>query len=304
MAVRRDVEFKSGGTLCRAWLYVRQNTGRERRPCIVMAPGLSGTRECSLEPFALRFAQAGFCVLLFDYRGFGASDGKPPQVVRISDELADWHTAIAFARSLPGVDPTRIGLWGTSLSGGHVISVAAQDPTIAAIASQCPMLDGRASSRMYRRSVGVRSMLRLAGAALRDVAHSMFGMQPYYVPLVAPQGQFAVMATHDAYPGLMAITPPGWRNEVAARLFLSLPHYRPVRTAKKVTCPALLISCSKDSVTSHEAAAKAAANMKGRVRHLELPIGHFDIYRGEWFETASEVQVEFFTQALRSEHAA
>jgi pimeloyl-ACP methyl ester carboxylesterase len=107
------------------------------------------------------------------------------------------------------------------------------------------------------------------------------------------------MATEDAYSGLMAITPPGWRNEVGARLFFWLPLYRPLRNAKSVECPTLLISCAKDSVTSPRAAAKAAERIAGPVRYIELPIGHFDIYVGEWFKTSSEAQLAFFAEALR-----
>ena len=50
-----------------------------------------------------------------------------------------------IARTLPGIDPNRIGLWGTSFSGGHVIATAARLPGIAAVVSQCPFTDSVAS---------------------------------------------------------------------------------------------------------------------------------------------------------------
>jgi dienelactone hydrolase len=297
--VRRDAEFDSHGDTCRAWVFIPPAGLSRPLPCIVMAHGLGGTRECSLEPYAQRFARAGFFVVLFDYRRLGASGGEPPQVIKIADEIEDWQAAIAFARTLPGVDARRIGLWGTSLSGGHVVSVAAKDPTIAAISAQCPMLDGAASARLYRRNVGFIAMAKLASAALLDTWRALLGRSPCYVPLVAPPGKLAAMATEDAYAGLMAITPPGWRNEVGARLFFSLPLYHPLRHAKDVECPALLISCAKDSVASPQAVANAADLIAGPVRHIELPIGHFDIYIGEWFKASSEAQLAFFTEALR-----
>ena len=265
-----------------------------------MAHGLGGTRDCALEPYAQAFAQAGFYVLLFDYRYTGASDGQPRQIVSIPRQLEDWQAAIAFARSLPEVDPHRIGLWGTSLSGGHVVTVAARDPGIAAVSAQCPMLDGHAAARMARKDAGWGRVTRLAGTALLDIARSLVGLAPYYVPLVAPPGGLAAMATHDAYAGLTAIVPPGWRNETAARIFLALPLYRPVRCADSVTCPALLIACAKDTVTSPRAVTKAAARMGGNARLIELPIGHFDVYVGDGFARTSQEQVAFFTQALRA----
>lgn len=85
-----------------------------------MAHGFSGTQEGSLARTASDFAAAGFSVLTFDYRGFGESAGFPRQVIDISGQREDWRAAVAFARSIEGVDPDRIALWGSSLSGAHV----------------------------------------------------------------------------------------------------------------------------------------------------------------------------------------
>ena len=298
-AARHDVEFVSGGVSCRAWLYEPLvNARRPATPCIVMAHGLGGTRACALDPYARAFVAAGFHVLLFDYRCLGDSDGLPRQVVSIPGQLEDWAAAIRFARALPGVDPARIGLWGTSLSGGHVITMAARDPEIAAISAQCPMVDGRASVYMIVRELGWGRVLRLGLAGLFDWARTLLGLSPYCVPLVAPPGGLAAMASHDAYDGMHAIVSPTWRNEIAARVFLSLRWYRPRRAAKSVKCPALIIACQKDSVTSPNAAVEAARSMRGKARLVELPIGHFDIYLGEWFERSSAEQIAFFKQAL------
>lgn len=297
-ALRREVAFLSGGVTCRAWAYVPGGSVRPRAPCIVMAHGLSGTRDASLEPYAERFAAAGFYVVLFDYRYLGDSDGEPRQLISIPRQLEDWKSAIAFARAMPGVDPERVGLWGCSLSGGHVILTAARDKRIAAVSAQCPMLDGHASARKVRKQVGFGRIGRLAAASLLDTARAAFGLSPYYIPLVAPPGELAAMPTSDAYDGLMAIVPPGWRNEVAARLFLRLPFYRPIRYAREVECPTLLIACAHDTVVTTEAAAEAADRMGDKARLVTLPIGHFAIYRGEWFERSSSEQLAFFRQAL------
>lgn len=298
--VRRDVEFKSGGVTCRAWAYAPDAAVARAAPCIVMAHGLGGTRDCALEPYAKAFADAGFLVLLFDYRYLGASDGAPRQLIDIRKQLEDWAAAIASARAMPGVDPDRIGLWGSSFSGGHVLLAAARDERIAAVSAQCPMLDGAASARMLAKDAGWGALMRLGCAGLLDKARALLGLSPYYVPLVGAPGEIAAMASHDALMGLSAIVPPGWRNEVAARLFLVLPCYRPMRAAKSVKCPALFIACEKDSVTSTEAAVATAAAMGGKARLVELPIGHFDVYLGEWFERSSGEQIAFFKAVLCS----
>lgn len=297
--LRRDVAFLSQGLSCRAWLYEPAQDTARPAPCIVMAHGLGGTRDASLQPYAERFAAAGFYVLLFDYRYLGDSDGEPRQLISMQRQLEDWRAAIAFARGMPGVDAERIGLWGCSLSGGHVIVAAARNGRIAAVSAQCPMLDGTASARMAVKEAGATMAVRMAGAALLDVARACIGQTPHYVPLTAPPGSLAAMATPDAYAGCMAIVPPTWRNEVAARLFLTLPLYRPLRQAHNVKCPALLIACAHDSVVSTKAAVETAARMGSKAQLITLPIGHFDIYVGEWFERSSAEQIAFFQSALQ-----
>src|SRR6266513_951351 len=115
---RRDVAFTSPGDECRAWLFT---PAAERPPLVILGHGLGATREYGLEPYAHRFADAGIAALVFTYRHFGDSDGEPRQLLDIERQLADWAAAIAYARSLDGIDRERIALWGTSFGGGHVI---------------------------------------------------------------------------------------------------------------------------------------------------------------------------------------
>lgn len=298
--MRRDIEFKSGGVTCRAWLYEPDASITRPAPCIVMAHGLGGTRRDAIEPYAQRFGEAGFFVLVFDYRHQGDSDGEPRQLISIPRQLQDWAAAITFSRHQTNIDPRRIALWGTSLSGGHVVITAARDPSIAAIAAQCPMMDGRASTQMARRASGPGNFMRLGFAAINDALRAFFGLRPKYVPLVAPHGGLAAMASADAYEGYTALVQPTWRNEVAARLFLSFPFYRPLSYAKAVECPSLILVCLKDSVASTRATEAVAARIGDKARLLKLPIGHFDIYKGEWFERSNEEQVTFFKDALHA----
>ncbi|MGI9403865.1 MAG: alpha/beta hydrolase [Hyphomicrobium sp.] len=298
-ALRRDVEFESQGVTCRAWVYTPDKGATRPAPCIVMAHGLGGTRDAGLEPYAKRFVNAGFFVLLFDYRHLGASDGEPRQLILISRQLEDWTSAIAFARRMEGVDPRRIALWGSSFSGGHVLVAAARDRQIAAVSAQCPMVDGAASVWMVAQYAGLGAIVRLGGAALIDAVRSVLRKEPYYVPLIAPPGQLAAMSSHDAYEGCSAIVPPKWRNEVAARLLLTMLFYRPARYVRAVRGPSLIVACIKDSVASSRAAVAAAARMGDKARLVKWPIGHFDVYIGEWFERSIQEQVSFFTAHLR-----
>lgn len=296
--IREDVEFASQDTLCRAWLYRPQPADAGARPCIVMAHGLGGTRDAGLEPYARKFCAAGFLVLLFDYRHFGASDGEPRQLLSVSRQLDDWAAAIAFARALPGADARRIALWGSSFSGGHVIVAAARDGRIAAVSAQGPMMDGLAAVANLLRYAGPVNLLKLSAIGLRDRIGSLLGHAPVYVPLVAPPGGVAAMSSHDAERGYRAITPAGWRNEMTARTALELGLYRPIVHAGRLRCPVLIGVCLQDSVAPASAAIRLAEQLGEYAELRQYDFGHFDIYVGDGFERSSSDQLDFFRRRL------
>jgi len=297
---RTDVVFNSDGVTCRAWWYSPQTAAAVPTPCIVMAHGLGGTRDSGLEPYAEAFSAAGFCVLLFDYRHFGASDGEPRQLLSIERQLDDWAAAIRYARTQPGVDPERIALWGSSFSGGHVIVAGARDGRVAAVSAQGPMMDGLASVLAYTRYAGPLQLLKLSGVGVLDQLRGWLGMSPAYVPLIAPPGGLAAMSSRDAYTGYGAIVPPGWRNQMAARLALTLATYRPITYAARLKCPALIQVCMLDTVAPASAAIATAEKLGANCTLKQYNIGHFDIYVGEGFKQSSADQLEFFRKQLLS----
>ena len=121
---REDVTFTSRGQLCAGWFYRADVEGRA--PVVVMAHGLAAVKEMRLDAYAERFAAAGFHVLVFDYRHFGDSEGSPRQLLDIKKQHQDWTAAVTYARTRPDVDGTRVALWGSSLSGGHVLALGHQ----------------------------------------------------------------------------------------------------------------------------------------------------------------------------------
>ena len=115
---RSDHTFRSAGVQCAAWLYRPEDSGGGPVPCVVLASGFSGTRDQRLDAFAERFAQAGLAALVFDYRHFGDSGGEPRQLLDIKKQQQDYEAALAYARGLHWVDNQRLGLFGSSFSGG------------------------------------------------------------------------------------------------------------------------------------------------------------------------------------------
>jgi dienelactone hydrolase len=94
---REDVTFDSDGTPCAAWLYRPDRA--QPPPIVVMAHGFAAIRALRLDAYATRFAQTGYAVLVFDYRGWGDSAGQPRRVLDINAQHADWRAAITHART-------------------------------------------------------------------------------------------------------------------------------------------------------------------------------------------------------------
>jgi hypothetical protein len=265
-----------------------------------MAHGFGGTRDSGLLPFAEAYADAGLDVLLFDYRGFGDSTGEPRQLAWPPRQREDYRAAVEFARTLDGVDPDRIVLWGTSWSGGHVVYVAGDDPRIAAVISQAADLDGARTLMRVGEYVGRAQQLRLTLLGLRDAIGSLRGREPLMIPTVNAPGELGVMTSEEAEPGMRAIAGPSWRNEVTARAAFAEWTNRAITRMDELRCPILVQIADRDSVAPASAARAAAWRAKGRVEVREYPCAHFDIYVGEWRDRAIADQLLFLRRHLGS----
>lgn len=116
---RTDVSFPSGDSFCAGWHYTPDgHTQDAPGPIIVLGHGIAGVKEQRLDAFAERFTEAGYSCLVFDYRHFGASGGEPRELLDVHRQRQDWKAAVARARTLPGADPDRVVVWGTSFGAG------------------------------------------------------------------------------------------------------------------------------------------------------------------------------------------
>ncbi len=296
----REITFSSDGDRCGAWHLPALDDRFDAdgaRPCVVMAHGFGGTRDTGLLGYAEGFAAAGLDVLVFDYRGFGTSAGSPRQRASYRHQRADYHAAIAAARDLPGVDPERIVLWGTSYSGGHVVPVAVADGRVAAIVSLTPAMDGLAALLAIARAHPT-ALLRLAAHGLRDVVRALLGRPAHHVRIVGEPGSTAMITAAGALEGYHALAGPTWRNEVCARAALEVAFNRPGRAASRVRAPMLVQVGEDDAVAPPSAARSAAAKAGGYAHVRHYPVDHFDVYEGPWQAKVLADQVDFLTDQL------
>jgi len=282
---REELTFLSCGDTCAAWLYP-PIADEGARPVIVMAHGLTGTRRDRLGAFAARLSAAGIAALVFDYRGFGDSTGEP-DLYEPSRQLDDWRAAIAFARSLPGIDAERVATLGSSSGGGHALAAAAADRKVAAAISQVPMLDRETQS--YDRAQNVIEEMKAAAAEGR------------YLPAVGQPHEAALISAPGAEVGWRRVVAIGdesrWQNRVSAAWLLGEP-YRPIQHAASLHCPWLVCIAADDQVAKPGPAIAAARRApKGELR-LYPGIDHFDIYDGPAHEAVVADEVEFLSRHL------
>lgn len=292
---RERVRFAGGDTECAAWHYPGTNG-----MCVVMAGGVAVTKEPGTDRFAQRFNEAGFAVLAFDFRRMGESGGRPRQVVRIKEQLADWEAALGFAAGLPDVDPELLVAWGFSLSGGHVLRIAERNPRLAAAIAQSPLVDGRAAAPNALRHMTPLALLRLFGRGVADGLGGLIGRPPLLVPTAGTRGTVACLTTPDAMDATRALDPdgryPDWQQEVAARYVLGAGFYRPGRVASRVRCPLLVVAGEQDR-SALPGPAVSAAQQAPRGELVLLPGGHYGSFL-DVHEQAVEAELSFLRRRL------
>jgi len=137
----QSVKFKSGGIACAGDLYLPPGFTQSRNyPGLVIGHGTAQTKKSLIDQGEF-FSRAGYLVLAIDYRSFGESEGEPRGQLFPLVQVEDFRNGVSFLRRTPGVDRERIGIWGTSNSGGTVIYAAAVDRRIKAVVAQVPFVD-------------------------------------------------------------------------------------------------------------------------------------------------------------------
>ncbi|MBM7415853.1 MULTISPECIES: alpha/beta hydrolase [Nocardiaceae] len=245
------------------------------RPVLVMALGLGSTQDKILPEVAPEFVAAGYDVVTFDYRYWGSSAGQPRNLIDIDSQLEDWRAAVGAARSLPGVDGTQIGLWGTSLSGGHVLSIGSENiPGVRAVVAQAPHVNGIATVS----TIPVPALAQLTAVGTGDLAGSVVGREPIYIPIAAEPGTLGLLPEPGALQGYRTVLGESFDNRATARTALQIPFYSPNVVAQAGRAPTFIATGRQDNITPPAAARELAARMGAAGR--DYPGGHFDVYPG------------------------
>jgi dienelactone hydrolase len=293
ISFRASSFFSDNVRLTAQWFHA-SNLAGQTLPTVVMAHGWGGTA-AGLRRDAVDLARAGYLVMLFDYRGWGDSDsrvvltGPRPTGVKPGETYAsevrelrgyidpweqtqDWFNAIAYATTQPMVDVNRVGIRGSSYSGGHVVYVAAHEPRVKALVAQVPGMVGLREPPFEPDPAAAVRNSNLAAARL---------------------------ATGEAgYPAERAQTVG---SLIGAPIGNKTIRYSPVLYAGRVSQPALFLMAEKEELFSNESAGIRACNaVTGPRKAVMIPeITHYGIYGAER-ELAIKSAIDWFDRYLKA----
>ena len=273
---RIDISFRADGDIpIGGWLFLPEAPGT--RPAVTMCAGFGGTIHHGLEPFAIAFAEAGFVTLLHDHRGFGSSGGEPRQDVDPWQQIADWRRAISYLESRPEVDAKRIGLWGTSYSGGHALMLGASDRRLRAIVAQVPTISGYEQGR---RRIPADQFAAVDEALAQDDRNQLNGKLGYQALVGADPAMPAAYRSQDAIDFMLRPVPEGvWENMVTLRSSRLARMYEPGAFVAHVSPTPLMLIVARDDGSTPTDIALEAYQRALEPKHLVLvPGDHYDIY--------------------------
>ena len=287
------VHFYSEGARIEGDLFLPEGLAHgERRPGIVLCHGYSGIREVILPDYARKFVAAGYVALSFDYRGFGGSEGTRGRLIPL-EQIDDIRNALTFIETVPEVDPTRLGLWGTSFGGFHVPYTAGVDGRVKAAVAQVGGGDGERFLLDIRSPAEREALFRLLAEDRRSRVLTGKGSASDTATILAsPQTREFFKAALPAYPQLAIDV--GW--ESAEKTL----EYKPIDVVHRIAPRALLlIGAVKDDLCKIEGYRDLAARAGEPKKLVELPITHYEIYQPEWVEKTAALAIEWYERYLK-----
>jgi dienelactone hydrolase len=296
---REDVEFSADNVTLRGWFYSAEGVV-SRAPLVVMAHGLSAVKEMYLDDYAEIFSRAGLNVLVYDHRNFGASDGAPRQDIDPITQARDLRHAITYATGRQDVDPGSVGIWGSSLAGGLVLSVAAVDRRVRAVVAQVPFISGSGQLKRLVRPDFLATLRTQLDGERRNIYQ---GGEPTLMPAVdADPLAPSVMPSAESWEFFSKTAQdraPSWRNEVTLGSLERIVEFEPGDGIHRISPAALLMIVADQDISAYAELAFEAYERALQPKQLVvLPCGHFDVYTGAAFEASSKAACEHFVRAL------
>ena len=297
--MRRDIEFRAVDATLRGWLYTPDGKSG-RFPTVVANHGITAVKEQSLDQLGEVFAASGLAALIYDHRNHGSSDGTPRGHVDPWEQIHDCRHAISFAETLKEVDVDRIGVWGTSYSGGHAAVVTAIDRRVKAGCSQVPMFAGLAT--VQRQMDMINNWYPMLDGLDEERRAWARGEEPTRVTVVsndpAKPHTFVGIRSYEFFTHHVAARST-WKNEMTLMSLDLCLEYDPTPYLERLgSTPYLFVIAEDDISTPTDMALDAFNRIRGPKELVVIPGDHYAAYL-ESFDLASTSAAEFFARQLK-----
>lgn len=271
----QEVRFPSAGLECAATLFLPPAL-ETTAPGLVMGNGFANVRQMYLPEYARAFAPAGMAVLAIDYRFLGESDGHPRQQVLPESQCDDLRNALTWLGQRAEVDPDRLGLWGVSFAGGHVLRIASYDRRVKAVVGQVPAIG---LWHYLRRSEPAVREAFLA-QALADRLNYLNTGRPRPLAITGPDGAESILGGvgYDWHRSNEQLHPT-FHNAIAAHSLDRIVAYDPGAFVEDISPTALQIIIADSDTTTPSDIARAVFDRAGEPKELmQYAGGHYDVY--------------------------
>lgn len=261
-------------------------------PVVILCHGFCGIQDILLPAFAEAFTKAGLAVVTFDYLGFGASEGERGRLIPAL-QIANIVSVIDWVKTLEHVDITSIGLWGTSLGGGHVFGAAVQRPEVKCIVSQLGFADGEG---VVTDGMTVTEIENFIATLDRMAAKRESTGKEMFVPVTRvlsdEESKRFFEENKVKYPALDIKIP-----------FLTIREtlqYKPATSAAQVKCPVMVVVASNDMVNPPKQGVALYDAVGSEVKMLIMEEGanHYEMYAGKHFDNIITHQINWFKTYL------
>lgn len=288
------VSFFSGGSKLAGVLY-RPDSTAPPSPGIVLCQGYTGTKEMFLPILADAFRRHGYACLIFDYRAWGESEGERGRLFPL-EQVDDIRNALTFLGVQEGVDPDRLGLYGTSFGGANVVHVAAVDQRVTCVVASLAIGDGRRWLRSLRRLWEWQAFLSLLDQDRRQrVLTGRSRTMPAF-EVVPPSPAVRELMEAAAQSGIFAAEEPAITLESVDAIMAFAPENSAGAIAPR---PILFIHAGDDDLVPPEEARSLHEHAREPKDLLLLPgVTHVDFYLGDALETVTQAALDWFRRHM------
>jgi uncharacterized protein len=259
-------------------------------------------KEHYIPDFAVKFQKAGFAVLIYDHRGWGSSDGTPRNQTNPMQQAEDYHDAVLYARSISGVDKSRVAIWGIGHSGGASMIAAGDDPHVKAVVLVMPFTSGALDAANYPpgvlRRVWEDRESRIAQRRTEDIYVQVWDNSAEEAKgdrnQVLLHGDVAYQFINGAEKRSTAAKTP-WENKMTLQSFYHIAKVEPQDHIYKISPrPLLYLAATVDAISgpieNQKKVFERAAEPK---QFVTLNDHHVANYFGESFNFNINAQIEF-----------